>query len=454
MNTSVLRLLSLRRDQQDPEQIDAALRDGAKAVGTNLWVLFFAMLIASVGLNVNSTAVIIGAMLISPLMGPIVGIGYGAAVLDFPLIRSAAANLALFAILSVLTSAAYFAVSPLDQPQSELLARTSPTLWDVLIATFGGAAGMVAATRRSFTNIGPGVAIATALMPPLCTVGFGLAHARWDMFAGALYLFTINAVFIAASTLAMAKLLRLPVRGEVDPQVRARHRMFIGVGLMVVLVPSIWLGWRFVGHEVFERAAREVSQSLARDGHIVGYEVDTDARTLRLTAIGRQAQADLEVQAKPLLEQAGAHDARVLVRTTGEAPADVAALKQDIGRQFADDVNRRLLARVQRFEERLDGMELAAASAAARLQVPDVGALLPEIQALVPSVRAAGVAWDVSAPVATGGSPTPASTVVVLTVARPLSTADRGRLERWLNVRLARGEVRVVEQIARAPTRS
>jgi uncharacterized hydrophobic protein (TIGR00271 family) len=216
MNASIYRLFSLRSDQQEADVIDGALRSGAQVVGTNLWVLFFAILIASVGLNVNSTAVIIGAMLISPLMGPIVGIGYGAAVADFTLIRAAAKNLGIFTALSLVTSVLYFSLSPLDQPQSELLARTSPTLWDVLIAAFGGAAGMVAVTRRTFNNIVPGVAIATALMPPLCTAGFGIANGRWDMFAGAFYLYVINSVFIAASALAVSKLLRLPPRGVVD----------------------------------------------------------------------------------------------------------------------------------------------------------------------------------------------------------------------------------------------
>ena len=213
---NVLSQFNLRHDQASIEDIDASLRAGARPAGTNLWVLFFAILIASVGLNVNSTAVIIGAMLISPLMGPIVGIGYGAAIADGGLMRSSAVTLFVFTIVSLLTSMLYFWISPLDEPGSELLARTTPNLWDVLIAAFGGAAGMVAATRRSFTNIAPGVAIATALMPPLCTVGFGLAHQRWDMALGAGYLFIINGVFIAASTLLIGKLLRLPRRRELD----------------------------------------------------------------------------------------------------------------------------------------------------------------------------------------------------------------------------------------------
>jgi uncharacterized hydrophobic protein (TIGR00271 family) len=146
--------------------------------GTNLWVLFFAILIASVGLNVNSAAVIVGAMLISPLMRPILGVGYGAAISDFALIRTSLRSLLIFAALSILTSTLYFLASPLTQPQSELVARTTPNLWDVLIAFFGGCAGIIAQTRREESTVIPGAAIATALMPPLCTTGYG-GRRRW-----------------------------------------------------------------------------------------------------------------------------------------------------------------------------------------------------------------------------------------------------------------------------------
>ena len=151
--------------------IASAIRAGERIGGTNLWVLIFAILIASVGLNVNSTAVVIGAMLISPLMGPLLAIGYGAGISDYRLIRSAARSLLIFVAISLLTSSLYFLLSPLSQAQTELMARTTPTLWDVLIAFFGGCAGIVAQTRRGASTIVPGAAIATALMPPLCTAG-------------------------------------------------------------------------------------------------------------------------------------------------------------------------------------------------------------------------------------------------------------------------------------------
>ena len=459
MNTSLLRMFSLRRDQQDADLIDEALRNGAQAAGTNLWVLFFAILIASVGLNVNSTAVIIGAMLISPLMGPIVGMGYGAAVADFGLIRTAFKNLALFTALSLVTSVAYFTLSPLDHPGSELLARTSPTLWDVLIAAFGGAAGMVAVTRKSFSNIVPGVAIATALMPPLCTVGFGIANGRWDMSAGAFYLFMINGVFIAASTLAVARLLRLPARGETDDATRSRHRLIIGLGLTAVLVPSVWLGYRFVQQEVFSNAASAAGRALLSDSRVLDFDVDAPRRTLRLTTVGGRDLEPLRKQALALLAREGAKSAEVTVRQAGDDPLDMRALRQDLG----DELQRTLVAQVRQTDAKVLELEqkLAAAVAAAAPSaspapsastvagLPDADRLADEIRAQLPQVQAAYLALPLASP---GGAPgTPA--IVVVDVQRPLGAADRARLSRWLAVRLGRDDVAVVDRLTRGSAR-
>ncbi len=456
LSARVVRLFSLRRDQQDADLIDEALRNGAKAAGTNLWVLFFAILIASVGLNVNSTAVIIGAMLISPLMGPIVGMGYAAAVADFRLIRTAFKSLLLFTALSLATSVVYFWLSPLDHPQSELLARPSPTLWDVLIAAFGGAAGMVAVTRKSFSNIVPGVAIATALMPPLCTVGFGIANGRWDMSAGAFFLFLINGVFIAASTLAVAKVLRLPARGETDAATRSRHRAIIALGLTVVLVPSVWLGYRFVQQEFFSNAASTVGRELLSDSRVLAFDIDAAARTLRLTTVGERDLEPLRLQALALLARQGVQQAEVSVRHAGDAPLDVRALRRDLN----DEMQRTLVAQVQQtdakvlaLQQRLDAALAAAAPApaASAAAAADTRRLVDEIRAQLPEVRAAYLAQ----PLGAGAEPASVATsaIVVVDVPRPLSAADRARLSRWLAVRLGHDEVTVIDRLVRSASR-
>ena len=208
--------LSLFENKADDSVIDERIRGDVEMRGANLWVLMFAIFIASIGLNVNSTAVIIGAMLISPLMGPIMGIGYGAGINDFSLLRKGFKNLAIATVIALTTSTLYFLISPLSSAQSELLARTTPTVWDVLIGFFGGLAGIVATTRKEKTNVIPGVAIATALMPPLCTAGFGLATGNMSYFFGAFYLYIINFVFIALSSFLIIRVFNITEKKYVE----------------------------------------------------------------------------------------------------------------------------------------------------------------------------------------------------------------------------------------------
>ncbi|CAM4261351.1 DUF389 domain-containing protein [Comamonas aquatilis] len=445
MRQNLLFLFDLRQDQQEPSVIDATVRSGAQFGGTNLWVLFFAILIASVGLNTNSTAVIIGAMLISPLMGPIVGLGYGAAVQDLGLIRMAGKNLVIFVVLSLLTSVLYFTLSPLEQPQSELMARTFPTLWDVLIAAFGGAAGMVAVTRRSFSNIVPGVAIATALMPPLCTAGFGIAHGRWDMFGGAFYLFVINGMFIGASTLGVAKLLRLPRQGELDEATRKRHRLIIVLGLTAVLVPSVWMAYRLVQQEVFTSAAVRVARELEAEpkSHVLMHEVDAEARTLRLTLVGSTDEDQLREQVQRRMLSNGQADVTVLMRDAVDDSLNVEKLRQEL----QDGVNRTLVEQVKSMDAQLKSLQQDVAQAKAVAEAPavkpvDARALLEEVQAQQPLVCALTLAQGERS---AGDGSQPAS-VVVLDVAQPLSTHDKDGLSRWLGVRLEKSEVQLIER--------
>lgn len=434
------RQFDLRQDQQDADVVDASLRAGAQFGGTNLWVLFFAILIASVGLNVNSTAVIIGAMLISPLMGPIVGAGYGAAVLDVALIRQALKNLLVFAVLSLVTSATYFAISPLEQPQSELIARTSPTFWDVLIALFGGAAGMVAVTRRSYSNIIPGVAIATALMPPLCTVGFGLAHARWDMALGAFYLFTINGICIALAALGIARLLRLPFRGAVNDATRRRHRVFISLGLVVVMLPSAWFAHRVAQDEWFEQGARRVAQGFeqADDVSVIAHDLDVRARRLTLTVLQRDREEAVRKVAIERLKLAGIQDAQVAIRHAGDLPLDVAALR----RELSADLQRTMLqqlrqanARTAALDARLTVVEQANRSAATQAAV-----LASELKVLLPTLHELELIQGSSG-----------VTGVVLQVHRATHAAERLRLTAWLRERLRQPEVQWIEQVRPQP---
>ncbi len=220
-----LHYIDLESDLDDFNTIHKIIENDIVFKGTNMWILVFAIIIASVGLNMNSTAVIIGAMLISPLMGPINGMGYSIATYNFELFRRSVKNFIFAVVASLAASTTYFAISPISTAHSELLARTSPTIYDVLIALFGGLAGIVAISSRKKGNVIPGVAIATALMPPLCTAGYGLATAQFQYFFGAIYLFTINTVFIAISSVAISQILKFPITTLVD---EARKKMLTG----------------------------------------------------------------------------------------------------------------------------------------------------------------------------------------------------------------------------------
>lgn len=432
MKRQLFRWFDLRQDQAPAADIDAALRANARAGGTNLWVLFFAMLIASVGLNVNSTAVIIGAMLISPLMGPIVGMGYGAAVADLRLIRTAALSLLTFTGLSLLTSTVYFTLSPLNEPGSELLARTSPSLWDVLIAAFGGAAGMVAATRRSFSNIVPGVAIATALMPPLCTVGFGIAHQRWDMAGGAFFLFLINGVFIAAATLAVARVLRLPAVTELEPRTRALHRGVIGVGLVAVLAPSVWMGYQLVQDEVFQGAAQRALAQLERDtdSALLGTEVDPRQRRIRLTVVGEAEQARLQAAAATALQAQRIGDATLEFRRAGDVQLKDLNRRGDV----RDQRIAALAAELQQITQRQDAL--------AKERLPRAETLLRELRAWLPQALSLTLT-----------DPDTGPREVRIRLPHPMHAADAARLRAWLAVRLGGDEFQVIQETGPGPAK-
>ena len=252
----VSHIFNLEEGKAADEEVIEDIKRGVTFRGTNLWILICAIFIASIGLNMNSTAVVIGAMLISPLMGPIMGLGLGIGIFDIQLIRRALLNLAVAAIISVLTSTIYFLITPLDDAQTEILARTTPTLWDVLIALFGGFAGIIASSRQDKSNAIPGVAIATALMPPLCTAGYGIATGQWNFFMGAFYLFSINCVFITVSTVVIVKYLRYRPKQYVDAKTESRVRIWISLLVIATMIPSIFIAYNVVQKSFFERKAR------------------------------------------------------------------------------------------------------------------------------------------------------------------------------------------------------
>lgn len=246
---------NLSHEQEDYQATIKSIEKGVEFRGVNVWTLIFAIFVASIGLNVNSTAVIIGAMLISPLMGPIMGLGLSVGINDFALLKKSLRNMSIAVVISIITSTIYFYISPLNKAQSELLSRTIPTIYDVLIALFGGFAGIVASSSKEKGTVIPGVAIATALMPPLCTAGFGIATGNFYYFIGAAYLFFINAVMISLSTFLFVRFLKFPLKQAVDTVHAARVKRYIYIVVTITVLPSVYFAYQIVQQTIFKTNA-------------------------------------------------------------------------------------------------------------------------------------------------------------------------------------------------------
>lgn len=275
----------LRDEKESYDTVIDSIEKGVVFRGTNLWILIFAILIASLGLNINSTAVIIGAMLISPLMGPIIGVGLSLGINDLQLLRKALQNYFFALIVGLATSTIYFLLSPFHEAHAEILSRTQPNIYDVLIAFFGGFAGIIAVGSKQKGNVIPGVAIATALMPPLCTAGYGLATLQWKFFLGAFYLFLINSVFIGLSTLITVRYMRFPVKHLLDASKELVAKRIIWVVILLTILPSLYLGYTFVQDNRFIQKVNNFIELETRlpDEYLLNKQINVSERKVTLT---------------------------------------------------------------------------------------------------------------------------------------------------------------------------
>tara|TARA_Y100000589_G_scaffold331570_1_gene385654 strand:+ start:860 stop:2320 length:1461 start_codon:yes stop_codon:yes gene_type:complete len=250
-------LISINHNVDRSETI-SLIKSDIQFSGTNIWILMCSIIIASIGLINNSTAVIIGAMLISPLMGPIRGIGLALSTNDFKVLIKSLSNFGVMVAVSVFASFLFFLITPLKSETPEILSRTEPQVLDILIAFFGGLAGVISATIKNKSGgltVVPGVAIATALMPPLCTVGFGIATANWAYFIGAFYLFLLNSVFICLATFMVLRLLKFPLVQFVDPKVERKVKLYVFSVILLIIIPSVFKFSNMIKKSIFEQNA-------------------------------------------------------------------------------------------------------------------------------------------------------------------------------------------------------
>lgn len=439
----IRRLFSLKEDKADDADIDHSLRAGVEMKGTNLWVLMFAIFIASIGLNVNSTAVIIGAMLISPLMGPIMGVGYGVGIYDFQLIRSALKNLGIAVFISLSTSVLYFWLSPLTQAQSELLARTTPTIWDVLTALFGGLAGIVGATRKQRSNIVPGVAIATALMPPLCTAGYGIANGNWSYFGGAFYLFTINCVFIALSSALIIRVFHVREKHFIDANTTNRVKTYAFMVALLTVVPSIYLAYILVQDELFKsKASQFVEHEIASNKtYVTQYLADPKSKTIEITVIGEFLNQTKLAAISQRLPGAGLADAKLEVHQQADQQhIDVSTLKTGL----LNDLYTKSQQNLEQKDKQIQELERKLTD---RLRLEEQMKRIPEeLQALFPHVTEIWLSQAIIWKQDIGLQEGPAL-VLNLKSTRKLSIDEQEKIENWLKKRMQANAIELVIEI-------
>ena len=346
-------------DRSDEKDTIAQISSGVAFHGSNLWILVFAIFIASLGLNVNSTAVIIGAMLISPLMGPITGMGLAVGINDIGLLRRSIKSYLIATVISVLTAAIYFLISPLTEARSELLSRTSPSLYDVLIALCGGAAGILALATKGKGNVIPGVAIATALMPPLCTAGYGLAVGNASFFFGAFYLFFINTVFIALSTFVGVRMLRFRRKQIVHTEKLAKMNKYIIGIVLLTMLPATYMTVQIIRQSVLDNnMVRFVKNELSFKGtQIISENRNDKAKTLNVVAIGQTISESAIKKAREQMDKYGL-DGYWLHVIQGSQTDSLLSLEQPLNATGGSNVNKQKLVeqadQVRVLERKLD----------------------------------------------------------------------------------------------------
>ena len=443
LNLFIRRLLSLRNDKAPEEETIASIKASVEFRGANLWILIFAIFVASLGLNTNSAAVIIGAMLISPLMGPIMGMGLGVGINDFELLKRAFRSFATATIFSVLTATFYFAITPIDEAQSELLARTSPTIYDVLIALFGGLAGIVAlcSTGQRGGNVIPGVAIATAIMPPLCTTGFGIATGNWIYAAGAFYLYLINSIFISLATFIGVNIFDFKKKVFVDKQREKRVKHIIVTIAVLTMLPSTLLTYMLVRENFFTSKANNfVAQVVTSEQtQVIAKEVDYHTKEIRLVTIGEEIPEKELTRMKSQMENFGLEDAKLSIvqGTKNLSASELKTMLNDPASRQADK-NAQLLANEQQRADKLQ-KELDVYKKT-ELQAQSISA---EMATLFPEAARVSIARTFSYAVS-DSLQKDSLTLVSLTLKKKLNTETREKTEEWLKTRLKTPDMKLI----------
>ena len=414
----------------DTEAAERSIRNNIFFKGPNAWILAIAIIIASVGLNVNAIPVVIGAMLISPLMGPIFGLGLGLGVSDVELMKSSGKNLFVMVMISLTASFLYFVITPLSLTNpTELLARTNPTIYDVLIALFGGFAGILEQSRKDKGTVFAGVAIATALMPPLCTAGFGLASGNPSYFFGALYLFFINCLFIMLATYLSVKYLDFRQTEFKDVSTGRKTKRIITVLIILFTAPSIWSAVTLIHQNRFEESALafvEHSKSYGKS-FMYNYKIDhSNGSVVELFFTGDA----LDENTKQTIYQTAARynikQEQICINdhTTTEDVSD-----NELVREIYNRMDQEIAMRdneIKRLTAELEAQQ--------HNDIP-YSQIAREIKATYPSINEVHITYGEH--IADSDTENHQhSTIVAIVASRRLVDSDKNKLQEWLKVRL------------------
>lgn len=426
----------LDAEKEELQTVISNIDNGVVFRGTNLWVLIFAIFVASLGLNVNSTAVIIGAMLISPLMGPIMGMGLGMGINDVALLRKAIYNFLIATGVALTTSTIFFLLSPLNDAHSEILARTSPTIYDVLIAFFGGFAGIIAVSSKQKGNVIPGVAIATALMPPLCTAGYGLATLQFGFFIGAFYLFVINTVFIALATFIIVRFLHFPYKHLQNKRAEKMAQRIVWVVVLLTLLPSLYFGYDMVQQNRFTKNANSFIAYEAHftNDYLLNKKIDAKSRKITLVFGGKEIMPE-EIEAlKSQLKKYNLQSASL------EIKQGFAYLSESSNKIENEQVSQLSMA-LEAKEKQEKSLQLKLDSINSQQILSNQ--IYAELKAQYPVLKSAVLQPSYILSDSIGSKQT---FLVLLTLSARLPEQEKSKIENWLKVRLNQQNINLIYQ--------
>lgn len=413
-------IFNLHNGEEDKEKVLATVKSNLSFSGPNLWILACAILVASVGLNVNSTAVVIGAMLISPLMGPIVGAGFALGMFDFTLLRKSLKNLLLSTIIGLLVSFLYFLLSPYKEANSEIISRTAPNIYDVLIAFFGGLVGVIAVTRVEKGNPIPGVAIATALMPPLCTAGYGLATGNFAYFGGALFLYTINCVFICIATYGIVKFLKYPAAEYVDQKKSKKIKIWMSLIVVLMIIPSIFFAYRFVDQQNYDGKVKNfLAKEFEEKGNTIIYKKTSYSsvpKKIELAFLTRKFNAEQIKELNTKLKDYKIENTQIIIRQDSAFLANAAKTTES-----ANEITSQSSAIITELNRQINRYSFKTDN------------IFPEAQSIFPEISTISVAKQ---EIFNRTDSTQILPVAFYEASKTLSSEEQNTLRNWLKVKL------------------